>query len=81
VESGTLGVRVSTVRRWELERRWRTVEVAGRQVRVKIGSLNGRALRLAPEHDDCAAIAAQTGDSAHAVWNAAVAAAQEELEQ
>ena len=81
VESGTLGVRVTTVRRWELERRWRTVEVAGRQVRVKIGSLNGRALRVAPEHDDCAAVAKETGGSAQAVWNAAMAAAQEELER
>jgi hypothetical protein len=81
VESGTLGVRVSTVRRWELERRWRTVEVAGRQVRVKIGSLNGRALRVAPEHDDCAAVAKETGGSAQAVWHAALAAAQEELER
>jgi pyridinium-3,5-bisthiocarboxylic acid mononucleotide nickel chelatase len=81
VESGTLGVRVSTVRRWELERHSRTVEVAGRQVRVKIGSLNGRALRVAPEHDDCAAVAKETGASATSVWSAALAAAQEELER
>jgi hypothetical protein len=79
VESGSLGVRVSTVRRWELERRWRTVEVAGRQVRVKVRSLDGRTLRLAPEHDDCAAVAAETGASAGAIWSAALAAAQEEL--
>jgi len=80
-ESGTLGVRVNTVRRWELERRWRTVEVSGRQVRVKIGSLNGRALRVAPEHDDCAAVAAETGQPASAVWSAALAAVREELGQ
>jgi pyridinium-3,5-bisthiocarboxylic acid mononucleotide nickel chelatase len=79
-QSGTLGVRVSGVRRWELDRHWRTVEVAGRQVRVKIGSLNGRALRVAPEHDDCAAVAAETGEPASAIWNAALAAAQEELD-
>jgi pyridinium-3,5-bisthiocarboxylic acid mononucleotide nickel chelatase len=78
-ESGTLGVRVSTVRRWELERRWRTVQVAGREVRVKIGSLDGRALRLAPEHDDCAAVAAATGEPASAVWSAALAAVRKEL--
>jgi hypothetical protein len=78
-ESGTLGVRVSTVRRWELERRWRTVLVSGREVRVKIGSLNGRALRVAPEHDDCAAVAAATGEPASAVWSAALAAVREEL--
>jgi uncharacterized protein (TIGR00299 family) protein len=80
-ETGSLGVRVSTVRRWELERGWRTVEVAGRQVRVKIASLDGRPLRMAPEHDDCAAVAAETGESALAVWSAALAAAREELER
>jgi pyridinium-3,5-bisthiocarboxylic acid mononucleotide nickel chelatase len=79
-ESGTFGVRVSGVRRWELDRDWRTVEVAGRQVRVKIGSLNGRALRVAPEHDDCAAVAAETGEPASAIWSAALAAAREELD-
>ena len=57
------------------------MEVGGRQVRVKIGRLNGRALRVAPEHDDCAAVAKETGGSAQAVWNAALAAAQEELER
>ena len=80
-ESGTLGVRVTTVRRWELERGWRTVRVAGEQVRVKVGTLNGSTLSVAPEHDDCAAVAAATGRSVASVWSAALAAAQEEGEQ
>ena len=46
---------------------------------MKIGSLNGRALRVAPEHDDCAAVAAATGEPASAVWSAALAAVREEL--
>jgi uncharacterized protein (TIGR00299 family) protein len=79
-ESGTLGLRVSGVRRWELERDWRTVEVSGRKVRVKIGNLNGRVLSVAPEHDDCAAVAAETGEPASAVWRAAEAAAREQLD-
>jgi uncharacterized protein (DUF111 family) len=79
-ETGTLGVRVSAVRRWELDRDWCTVQVAGRDVRVKVGRLDGRALHLAPEHDDCAAVAAETGQPASAVWSAALAAAREELE-
>jgi pyridinium-3,5-bisthiocarboxylic acid mononucleotide nickel chelatase len=79
--TGTLGVRVATVRRWELERRWRTVQVAGEQVRVKIGSLNGSTLSVAPEHDDCAAVAAATGRSVASVWSAALAAAREEVEE
>jgi pyridinium-3,5-bisthiocarboxylic acid mononucleotide nickel chelatase len=80
-ESGTLGVRVSSVRRWELERESRTVEVAGREVRVKVGWLDGRAVRFAPEHDDCAAVAEATGQPASSVWSAALAAATREAEQ
>jgi uncharacterized protein (TIGR00299 family) protein len=80
IHSGTFGVRVSGVRRWELDREWRTVSVAGREVRVKIGSLDGRTLHVAPEHDDCAAVAAATGEPASAVWNAAAKAAREELD-
>ena len=79
-ESGTLGVRVTTVRRWELDRGWRTVRVAGEQVRVKVGTLNGSTLSVAPEHDDCAAVAAATGRSVASVWSAALSAAQEEVD-
>jgi pyridinium-3,5-bisthiocarboxylic acid mononucleotide nickel chelatase len=75
-ETTTLGVRVSSVRRWELDRDWRTVEVAGEHVRVKIGSLNGRIVNAAPEHDDCAAVARRTGRPVKAVWAAALAAAE-----
>lgn len=75
--SGTLGVRVWTVRRWELERSWRTVTVAGNPVRVKVASLGGGELSLAPEHDDCAAAAARTGRSPSSIWRAALAAASE----
>jgi uncharacterized protein (TIGR00299 family) protein len=73
--SGTLGVRVATVRRWELERSWRTVAVAGNPVRVKVASLDGGELSIAPEHDDCAAAAARTGQPVSAIWRAALAAA------
>jgi uncharacterized protein (TIGR00299 family) protein len=78
-ESGTLGVRVTNVRRWELERRWRTVRVAGEPVRVKLATLNGNTLSVAPEHDDCAAVAAAKGRSVASVWSAALAAAQGEV--
>lgn len=80
-ETGTLGVRVTAVRRWELERAWRTVRVAGEQVRVKVGTLNGSTLSVAPEHDDCAAVAAATGRSVSSVWSAALAAAQQGMEE
>jgi uncharacterized protein (DUF111 family) len=50
-------------------------------VRVKIGSLDGRALRVAPEHDDCAAVARETGVAAGVVWSRALDAAREELDR
>jgi uncharacterized protein (TIGR00299 family) protein len=77
-ETTTLGVRVSSVRRWELEREWRTVDVGGEPVRVKVGSLNSAVLNVAPEHDDCVAVARRTGRSVKAVWTAALAAAGEQ---
>ncbi|HEY1367896.1 MAG TPA: nickel pincer cofactor biosynthesis protein LarC [Gaiellaceae bacterium] len=76
-ETTTLGVRVSRLRRYELERDERTVEVDGRPVRVKVGRLDGRVVNVAPEHDDCAAIARASGTPVKSVWAAALAAAQE----
>jgi uncharacterized protein (TIGR00299 family) protein len=74
-ETTALGVRVTAARRWELERRWTAVEVAGEAVRVKLGSLDGRTVNVAPEHDDCLAVARRTGRPVKAVWAAALAAA------
>lgn len=73
-ETSALGVRVSAARRWELERSWTTVSVAGEAVRVKLGSLDGRTVNVAPEHDDCALVARRTGRSVKEVWAAALAA-------
>jgi pyridinium-3,5-bisthiocarboxylic acid mononucleotide nickel chelatase len=77
-ETTTLGVRISAVRRWELEREWRTVEVDGERVRIKAGSLDGRIVNAAPEHDDCAAVARRTGRPVKQVWADALAAATRE---
>ena len=52
-----LGVRVSRLDRYELEREERIVEVGGHAIRVKLGLLDGRIVNVAPEHDDCAAVA------------------------
>jgi uncharacterized protein (TIGR00299 family) protein len=75
-ETTALGVRVSSVRRWELERTWVTVDVGGEPVRIKLGSLDGQTVNAAPEHDDCAAAARRTGRPVKAVWAAALAAAE-----
>jgi len=75
--TSALGVRVSRLRRYELAREERTVEVEGRKVRVKVGRLDGRVVNVAPEHDDCAAVAAALGRPAKSIWAAALAAAGE----
>jgi uncharacterized protein (TIGR00299 family) protein len=75
--TSTLGVRVARMRRYELAREIREVQVEGRPIRVKVGLLHGRVVNVAPEHDDCAAVAAGTGRSVKEVWAAALAAASE----
>ncbi len=75
-ETTALGVRVRRLRRYELEREHRVVPVQGGDVRVKIGRLDGRIVNVAPEHDDCAAVARAAGRAVKAVWAEALAAAQ-----
>lgn len=76
-ETTALGVRVSRLDRYELERDERIVEISGGRVRVKIGMLDGRVVNIAPEHDDCAALALSTGRAVKSVWAEALARAQE----
>lgn len=75
-ETSALGVRVSRLDRYELEREERRVDLEGGSVRVKVGLLDGRVVNLAPEHDDCAALARSTGRSVKSVWAEALARAQ-----
>jgi pyridinium-3,5-bisthiocarboxylic acid mononucleotide nickel chelatase len=76
-ETSALGVRVSRLERYELEREVRVVELDGGTVRVKVGLLDRRVVNIAPEHDDCAAIAKETGRSVKSVWAEALARAHE----
>jgi pyridinium-3,5-bisthiocarboxylic acid mononucleotide nickel chelatase len=55
-ETGSLGLRATTVERWPQRRRDCTVEIEGQPIRVKVG--DGRAK---PEHDDAVAAAAALG--------------------
>jgi uncharacterized protein (TIGR00299 family) protein len=77
-ETTALGVRTTRLDRWELEREERTVEVTGGAVRVKVGLLDGAVVNLAPEHDDCAAVARETGRPVKSVWAEALARAQDQ---
>ena len=69
--------RVARLARYELEREERVVEVAGGSVRVKIGLLDGRVVNVAPEHDDCAALASSSGRAVKSIWAEALAKAHE----
>jgi pyridinium-3,5-bisthiocarboxylic acid mononucleotide nickel chelatase len=76
-ETSALGLRVAHLRRYELDREEREVQVEGQPVRVKLGRLEGRIVNVAPEHDDCAALAQRLGRPVKSVWAAALAAAQD----
>jgi hypothetical protein len=78
----TLGVRVSTVERPELERRIVEIDLAegGPRVRVKIGLLDGRAVSAKPEHEDVVQAARKLERPVRAVHEAATALAHRLLE-
>jgi pyridinium-3,5-bisthiocarboxylic acid mononucleotide nickel chelatase len=76
-ETSALGVRVAPFDRYELEREERVVDLVGGAVRVKVGLLDGRVVNVAPEHDDCAALARSTGRSVQSVWAEALARARD----
>ncbi|MGE0139558.1 MAG: nickel pincer cofactor biosynthesis protein LarC [Ilumatobacteraceae bacterium] len=60
-ETGTLGVRGSTLRRWPLERRTIDVDIDGHTVRVKIATSERGTTRIKAEHDDAASAAVALG--------------------
>ena len=60
-EGTTLGVRRRPVERTELPRRIVTVDTPHGPVRVKIGELAGKVVHVAPEYEDCRALAEKTG--------------------
>jgi pyridinium-3,5-bisthiocarboxylic acid mononucleotide nickel chelatase len=76
-ETSALGIRVARLSRYELEREERVVEIDGRPVRIKVGLLDGRVVNLAPEHDDCSALARATGRAVKSIWAEALARAHE----
>lgn len=77
----TLGVRTVPVSRWELDRDWRTVDIDGQPIAIKLGRLAGEIVNVAPEHDDIARAAAVLGRPTKTVWTHAWAAAQHLLDR
>jgi uncharacterized protein (TIGR00299 family) protein len=73
-ETSTLGVRIRHDRRACLDRSYTTVQTVYGEIRMKIGSLSGAALNVAPEFEDCRTAAAQHGVPLKQVQQAAIAA-------
>ena len=71
----TLGIRESPVAKTALERTWRTVEVTGGEVRIKLGLHDGTIVSAAPEYEDVARVAREVGLPERLVLAQAVAAA------
>jgi len=72
-EGTTLGVRRRRVERTELPRRTVTVKTPHGPVRVKVGELAGETVHVAPEYEDCRALAAKAKVPLREVIRAAVA--------
>jgi uncharacterized protein (TIGR00299 family) protein len=77
--STTLGVRVTPVRRVLADRRTVEVMTALGTARVKVKELDGRAVDVAPEYEDCRQIAQKTGRNLREVMRLVDAAARREL--
>jgi uncharacterized protein (DUF111 family) len=67
----TLGVRCTQVKRTKAARRIETVATRWGEVRLKLRGWNGRVIDVAPEFDDCLAIARRYEVPIREVWNEA----------
>ena len=79
-ETGTLGVRASVVDKRMLERTVLDVTTAWGSVRVKVGFLDGRALTLSPEYEDCARAARASGVAVRKIYEEAGREARAQLD-
>jgi len=74
-ETTALGVRHSAVERRKLKRRVQTVQTPYGEVAVKMGTLNGQRIQIAPEYESCRVVAAAVGVPVKEVYAAANLAA------
>lgn len=73
-ETTALGVRIAEVARRVLPRRSEVVRVAGADVRIKVGSLEGGGLKATAEYADCRRVAEQTGRPVREIMDEALRA-------
>ncbi len=76
-DSTTFGMRVGERSRLTLARDFRTVQVLGQKVRVKLGWRGGELIRRQPEYEDCRAAALATGEPLEKIFALAVRMAGE----
>ncbi|GIW41710.1 MAG: UPF0272 protein [Candidatus Binatia bacterium] len=74
LETSTLGVRVSRARRWKLPRRTEEVECPYGRVRVKVAEGGEGPPTVAPEYEDCKALARSSGVPLREVYRSALLA-------
>jgi len=79
-EAGTLGIRASIVDKQMLERDWVEVTTQHGSVRVKVGRLEGNAVTVAPEFEDCVKVAREAGVPARDVYEEATRLAREAID-
>lgn len=73
--TSTIGLRRREIVRRALEREALVVQVRGAPVHVKVARLSGEVVNVAPEHDDCVAVARATDVPLPTVYDEALAAA------
>lgn len=71
VNSTTFGVRTLDIARTKADRAFVTVATRAGDVRVKLKGWEGRVIDIAPEYDDCVAIARRTELPLREIWNEA----------
>lgn len=74
-ETTALGVRHSIVERRKLKREQRNVKTEFGEITVKIGTLNGKVVQIAPEYESCRSVATAVGVPIKEVYAAAHLAA------
>lgn len=79
-ETTTLGVRGYEASRRILNREWKTVQTTYGDVRVKIATKDGRVRNIAPEYEDCKAVAEKQAVPLKQIYQSALSAASEQLE-
>ncbi len=75
-ETGTLGIRATTIDKRALDRDWIEVSTRHGPVRVKVGLLDGKPVTVAPEYEDCAKLARESGEPARDVYEEAAGLAR-----